>query len=182
MTPLRVLFVCELPDIERGTHQYARFLDDLGTRLSDPVLFVQARLCDVKSPFDFAILETLDVEQSLAGCDASEQAGLAKRLLPVYPRRGKGTFHAQMEQLCLAGALEAWAMAGWDPANSASLRTEGLTGRRDLATIINATCMDDLMMPPAGYCFMVSTQHHGLPHLLADYLCALAAGAFPSAG
>jgi hypothetical protein len=182
MTPLRVLFVCELPDIERGAHQYARFLDDLGTRLSHTVPFVQARLCDVTSLFDFAILETLDVKQSLAGCDVSEQAELAQRLVPLYPPRGKGTFHPQMEQLCLAGALEPWAMANWDPANSASQRTEGLTGRRDLAAIINATCMDDLMMPPAGYCFMVSTQHHGLPHLLADYLCALAAGASPSAG
>src|SRR5437868_12598275 len=154
MTTLRGLFVSELPNIERGMHQYARFLEELGNRLGHPVSFVQSRLCDIKKPFEYIVLETLDVEQSLAGCDPSEQAGIARRVVPVYPRRNKGTFHAQMETLRLAGALEPSSMASWDPLASTSQRTEGLTGWRDLATIIGATCMDDLMMPPAGYCFM----------------------------
>jgi hypothetical protein len=173
MMPPRVLFVYELPDVEPDIHQYANFLESLGHHLSHDVPLLQAALCEVKVAFDFVILQTLDVEQSLARCDASEQARLAQRLVLVYPRRRTGAFHAQMEKLCLAGALELDAMARWDPAESSNWPVEGLTGRRELATTVNATCMDDLMMPPIGYCFMVSTQHRGLPHLLADYLRAL---------
>ena len=173
MSP-QVLFICELPDVEHGVHPYARFLEGLGHHLNNTVPLVQAPLCEVKARFDLAVLETLDVEQSLARCDANEQARLAKRLVLVYPRRGKGAFHAQMEKLCLAGALDSGAIAGWNSTESTGRPVEGLTGKRDLATTINATCMEDLMMPPTGYCFMVSMKHRGLPHLLADYLRALA--------
>lgn len=173
MRTLQVIFVCESRGSERAMPQYAAFLDSLGQRLGQAIPSVALPLCEVKLQADFVILETLDVDQSLAKCDLSEQAALANRLIPIYPRRGKGTFHAQMERLSLAGALEAHAVAGWSRMATAE-RTEGLTGRRNVAALINATCMDDLTMPPAGYCFMVSTRHDGLAHLLADYLQCLA--------
>jgi len=170
MTPLRVLFVSELPDSESGTHQYARFLDDLGRYLGEAVPLARVPLCEVKQSVDFVILETLDVEQSLARCDDNHRSQLAKRLIPLYPRRGRGLFHSQMERLPLVGALEALRVGSQDLADAVSPKAHGLTGRRDLASLIGITCADDLMMPPSGYCFMESTKHNGIAHLLADYL------------
>lgn len=178
MTPLRVLCVSELPDSESGTHQYARFLGALGRYLGEAVPLVRVPLCDVKSPVDFVILETFDVEQSLAGCADNERSQLAKRLIPVYPRRGRGVLHSQMERLPLVGALESLSIGIQDSADSMSPKAEGLTGRRDLASLIEVPCADDLMMPPSGYCFMESTKHNGLAHLLADYLRCFALSSY----
>jgi hypothetical protein len=175
MRPLKVLFVSDLPDTDRGTHYFTGFLDELGHHLGQPVPVGPGQLRDVELPFDFVILETTDVEQSLVGRDASEQADLARRLVVVCPHRRKAFVYPQMVRRCLAGALESLAMISQGSVDPANQRTKGLTGMRDLAARINATCMDDLLMPPIGYCFMESTKHHGLPHLLADYLRALAA-------
>jgi hypothetical protein len=172
MSSLRVAFVSELPGSENAAQSYARFLEDLGSYLGHAVSMTLS-LGEVERSIDFVILETGDVERSLARCTGSDQAELARRVVAMYPSRQRGTFHEQMERLLLAGGLEPWAMTGGHAAESEDPGVEGLTGRRAVAAVVEASCNDDLMMPPVGYCFMVSTRHRGLPHLLAEYLVAL---------
>jgi hypothetical protein len=173
MMPIRVMFASESLSSEQAAPRYARFLAEVSRHLEHTVPLVQMPLRDIAPSDSFIILETPDLGLSLATCEQEQRIELARRLIPVYPPRGRGAFHAQMEQFSVAAAIEASAIASWEHADPADRNAGGLTGKRDLALHIDASCMDDLAMPPVGYCFLVSTKHYGIPHLLADYLRCL---------
>jgi hypothetical protein len=62
-------------------------------------------------------------------------------------------------------------LSEWESTTPLTIGARGLYGRKDVRSQIGASC---LLFESERYCYFQSSTHRGLPHLVVDYLEALA--------
>jgi len=154
-----------------GPEGYAHLVDEIGRFAGVSIPMVEGFLREVTPPEGIILLNgSADTLLVLDECAAEGRLDLARRLVPL----GEGQiriFEKLLEPLSLPAAVD-WVTHGeWEHADPDKPGAYGPYGRRDIAQLVGATC---LMYESERYCYLHSPTHHGLPHLLADYLTAYA--------
>lgn len=171
MTPLAITFVYQrtrdMPhrDIS-AAKEYARFIDELAGHAACPIQTIE-HLREAPGS-DLIVFAGADVRVSLNECPIDEQPTIARRLIPINASRPK-IFETLLEPLSLAAAIDDMSMLEWKLRAPEQTGTRGLHGLRDVGKSVGADC---LIFQSERYCFLESSTHRGLPHLLADYLSA----------
>lgn len=171
MTPLAITFVYQWTrdmshrDIS-AAQEYARFIDELGGHAASPIQTIE-QLREAPTS-DFIVFAGADVRVSLNECPIDQQPSIARRLIPINASRPR-IFETLLEPLSLAAAIDDLSMLEWKIRKPEQAGTRGLHGLREVANSVGASC---LIFQSARYCFLESSTHRGLPHLLADYLSA----------
>jgi hypothetical protein len=171
MNTLDITFVYQrtrdLPDRPvSASREYARFIDELAHHAGSAIQTIE-QLRDAPES-DFIVFGGADVRVSLNECPIEQRACIARRLVPINASRS-GIFENLLEPLSLAGAIDALSMVEWKMWEPYRVGTRGLHGLRDVGRLAGASC---LIFESERYCFLESSTHRGLPHLLADYLVA----------
>lgn len=171
MTPPAITFVYQwtrdMPhrDIS-AANEYARFTDELGGYAASPIQTIE-QLREAPAS-DFIVFAGADVRISLNECPVDQQSAIARRLIPINASRSK-IFETLLEPLSLAAAIDDLSMLEWKIRKPEQAGTRGLHGLREVGNSVGASC---LIFQSERYCFLESSTHRGLPHLLADYLSA----------
>jgi hypothetical protein len=174
--PVPITWVYE-PDREpptpmsAGPEYYARFIDEVGRFAGVSIPMVEGFLRDVAPSEGIILLNgSADVVLVLDECAAEGLADLTRRLVPISegPIR---IFEKLLEPLSLPAAVDWMTHGEWEHADPNKPGAYGPYGRRDIGQLVGARC---LMYESERYCYLHSPTHHGLPHLLADYLTAYA--------
>jgi hypothetical protein len=154
--------------LSSGPESIATFLTELGKYAGKPVTVEQCFLKDLSPRQDFLLLvASIHPTLALAECPAQRQVELASRLVPFRVSR-KGIFD-MLEKLILPAAVEDLAYVEWEASDpDDDTVAGGLYGQREVGQSAGATCVE--IFTSARYCYLESRVHHGLPHLLADYL------------
>lgn len=132
------------------------------------------RLCDHVPARGFVLLHSAHPHEALAACVPADRDGIAARVVLIEVSRSR-IFSSVLESLRVAAAVDYASHLAWsrEPSSLANGEACGLYGLRSIASAIGATC-DPSAGTSENYCFLNSAAHEGLPHLLADYLGALA--------
>jgi hypothetical protein len=175
MTAMKVSFFCEsvedpIPNGRSYRERYRRFISETSEHLGTEVSFVEGSLRDSAPPRGFILFVGADVEVALHRCVPELRDGLAARLVPLAVSRPK-IFERYLEPLSLAGAIDSMSRSEWENTAPLTMGTRGLYGRKDVRSQIGASC---LLFESERYCYFQSNTHQGLPHLVVDYLKALA--------
>ena len=135
---------------------------------------IHGRLCDHVPADGFVLLHSADLHVALAACAPADRVSIAARIVALDVSRSR-IFSRVLEGLRLAAAVDYASHLAWsrEPSSLANSEACGLYGLRSIASAIGATC-DSSAGTSENYCFLNSAAHEGLPHLLADYLSALA--------
>jgi hypothetical protein len=177
MTSVPITFVYEVPSADSGQQWagpefYREFMEQLGRHAGQSVTTVYGKLRDSIPPTGFILLSSLNHPVvTLSECEVAQQTDLAARLIPV----GVGNtriFDRVLEKLSVAAAISELSFWEWNGTDCSIPGARGLHGRRDIGNLIGANCLE--IFSSERYCYLQSTKHYGLPHLLADYLTALA--------
>jgi hypothetical protein len=172
-----ITLVCEMPAADSGRgwadpDYYRAFTDQLSEHVGHPVATVCGHLRDLLPLDGFILLSPLNHPVlSLAECPTAQQVDLASRLVAVNAGTTR-IFEKILEKLSVAAAITEMSLLEWRTSDSGALGARGLHGRRDIGRQIGAHCLE--IFSSERYCYLQSATHHGLPHLLADYLRALA--------
>jgi hypothetical protein len=165
----------ELPrgPFSAGPERYEEFLGQLSTHLGAKVPLIETHLRDL-DPQGFVLLHAgRDVRQVLADCAPEIRKRLVNRLIPL------AVSHAHifelLEELSLPAAVGSLSLSEWEAREPDDVGACGPHGLRDVAKCISAGCVELYESKSNRYCYLESPTHHGLPHLLADYLRAYAA-------
>jgi len=176
MIPMRITWVYEPPRLPPAPNQvtpqtYARFVDEVGRRAGVDIPLVEGFLRDV-APADGFILLKASAHPGVAldECDVRRQADIASRLIPIDVDRTR-ILETLLEALSIPAAIDLMSLDEWETKDPATIGAWGLHGRKDIGELVGASCK---LYKSARYCYLHSPTHHGLPHLLADYLAALA--------
>ena len=176
MTELTLHFVHEPSRLDSvpgsvfaGPERYDRFVSELERYTGTGVSRASGRLCDVAPADGLVLLDgTVDVRESIAECSPDMQADLLTRVIPFGVGRTR-IFEKLLEPLSLLAAIDVLSFWEWDTQEPDTSGARGLYGLREVGARIGASC---LVFESARYCYLQSEAHHGLPHLLADYLRA----------
>jgi hypothetical protein len=161
------------PSFEEGLLKggYLRFAEALGRHLGSPVPLVQDELRN--APRDgFVVINPMgDIGRPLDACDPELRAGLPPRrvVLDVF----RGDLPDLLTTVGPVGAIESMSFFAWKSRSEEATGASGLYGFASLASKSGATC--SRLPATAPYCLLGSDTHEGLPHLLVDYLRAVAA-------
>jgi len=151
---------------------YGRFVEEVGRRAGVDIPFVEGFLRDVAPADGFILLNASAHPVMVVGeCAPEQQADLASRLIPIDEDRVR-IFEKLLEPLSIPGAIESMSLMEWELQDPATIGARGLYGRHDIGEVVGARCNN--LFRSARYCYLESSTHYGLPHLLADYLAALA--------
>ena len=151
-----------------GPERFAGFLDEL-SRYAGAVRVIEGRLSEVAPAAGFVLLAGgVHPAMALDECSPEQRLDLATRLVPLGTSQ-KGIF-ALLEEWLLPAAVENLALVEWEAAEQDEIGARGLYGRRDVGQRAGASCVE--LFSSAHYCYLQSVKHHGLPHLLVDYLSA----------
>jgi hypothetical protein len=154
--------------LERG---YLRFAAELGRHLGAPVPLVEDQLRNA-SRDGFVVIDPIsDIASELDACDPELRASLPARL--VVLRVSRGDLPEVLTTVQPAGAIESMSFFAWKRRPEEATGASGLYGFASLASKSGATCSG--LPAPEPYCLLESDTHQGLPHLLVDYLRAVAA-------
>jgi hypothetical protein len=171
MTPPAITFVYQwtrdMPhrDIS-AAKEYARFLEELAGYAASPIQTIE-QLREAPAT-DFIVFAGADVRVSLNECSIDQQPAIARRLIPINASRPR-IFEMLLEPLSLAAAVDDLSMLEWKTRKPEQAGTRGLHGLREVGNSVGANC---LIFQSERYCFLESSIHRGLPHLLAEYLSA----------
>jgi hypothetical protein len=158
-------------DSSADTQRYARFIGEVEHFAGVSVRQVQGSLRDVASSEGIILMNTsVDPVLALDEFSAAGRAELAARLVPISESRIR-IFERLLEPLSLPAAIDTMTFMEWESDDPNSLGARGPYGRRDVGHLVGASC---LLFESERYCYLQSPTHHGLPHLLADYLTAYA--------
>ena len=94
----------------------------------------------------------------------------ARRLVALGESR-VAVFDELLEPLSIAAAVDTMTFMEWRGDSTTARDTRGPYGRRDIGALVGAS---PLIYKSERYCYLHSKTHHGLPHLLADYLTVYA--------
>ena len=132
--------------------------------------FVLGKLAEIsRVELGYIIFDGIDAGVALLSCNVETRSEIASRMIPINASRPR-IFQKLLEKYALAGAIDGMSMAEWESVNSEG--AHGLFGRKDIAARIGA--VPDFL-ESERYAYLKSSTHHGLPHLVADYICALSA-------
>jgi hypothetical protein len=150
-----------------GPERYQRLAAELGRYAGAQVQIVKHVLR--RAPADAYVLfaGSGDLSRSLADCGPVLAALLAPRIVLLDVSWQQAL--EQLEKHRLAGAVDSLRLSEWLARPSSS---RGPFGLRYLAKPLGASCVPMPALCSAHYCLLHSEQHHGMPHLLADYLAA----------
>jgi len=127
-------------------------------------------LKDLRSDADFVLLSaSIAPSLALAECAPQDQTELATKLVPLQVS-GTRIFE-MLETLTLPAAVPSLAMAEWQGSRHEEDGASGLYGLKEIGRAAGASCVD--LFTSQHYCYLESSSHRGLPHLLSDYLRAL---------
>jgi hypothetical protein len=146
--------------------QHARFIDELAHHAGSSIQTIE-QLRDAPES-DFIVFGGADARVSLNECPIEQQASISRRLVPINASRS-GLLETVLEPLSLPAAIDDLSMVEWQMWEPYNVGTRGLHGLREVGKLVNASC---LLFESERYCFLESSTHRGLPHLLADYLIA----------
>jgi hypothetical protein len=175
MDRLEVTFVRETRD-ERfcspvEPHRCAAFAKELGHHLETDVPYISAAANWISNLSGYVIFDMLEsLDETFQAVGVAARLTLAPRLVPVHPTRMATSYHEQSARWGVAGAIDRLSFNDWQRTASRGRAIFGLTGRRNIASRVGATCNDEGLVSPSAYCFVSSTVHRSLPHLLASYL------------
>lgn len=168
MTSLSITFVCHPygpTPMSSGPARYTQFIDAIGHYTRQSVPFIQASLRDAAATAGFVLFAGTDVKGALEECPLERRSELASRLVPINTSRPR-IFERLLEPLSLAAAIDAMSLSEWEMRPDRVGASEEF-GLQDVGTRVGAS---PLLLESARYCYLRSPTHHGLPHLLADYL------------
>jgi transcriptional regulator with XRE-family HTH domain len=148
-----------------GPERYQRLAEELGRYAGAQVQIIKDVLR--KAPADAYVLfaGSGDLSRSLVDCGSVLAARLAPRIVLLDVSWQKAL--EQLEKHRLAGAVDSLRLSEWLARPSSCA---GPFGLRYLAKPLGASCVPMPALHSAHYCLLHSEQHHGMPHLLADYL------------
>jgi hypothetical protein len=175
MTLTQITFVSEparLPHVPGaiGPERFDRFLAAVEQHAGFPVGRVHGFLRDVAPAAGFILLDaSADPEMVLDELPPEQRSELASRLVPIGVGQTR-IFERVLENLSVPAAVDGLSLFEWETADPAAPGARGLHGLRDIGQLVGASC---LLFESARYCYLTSPVHHGLPHLLVDYLGAL---------
>ena len=173
--PLRLTLVWEPPRLpltpmSSGPESLSPFLEELARHLGAPVPVEVCFLKDLRSDADFVLLSaSIAPSLALAECAPQDQTELATKLVPLQVS-GTRIFE-MLETLTLPAAVPSLAMAEWQGSRHEEDGASGLYGLKEIGRAAGASCVD--LFTSQHYCYLESSSHRGLPHLLSDYLRAL---------
>ena len=107
---------------------------------------------------------------SLDECAPERRRDLASRLISVGEDR-VDILQELLEGLSVAAAIDFMTFAEWKSDTRGQRGARGPYGLRHIGALVGATC---LLFESPRYCYLQSSTHFGLPHLLADYLAVYA--------
>jgi hypothetical protein len=150
-----------------GPERYQRLLDELSRYAGVEVPIVRGELRAAPADTYVLFAGTGDLSRSLRDCGPALADQLAPRivLLDVSWQRAL----AQLEEHRLAGAVDNLRLSEWLARPSSCT---GPFGLRSLVGPLGASCVPLAPLNSTHYCLLQSEHHHGMPHLLADYLAA----------
>jgi hypothetical protein len=149
-----------------AAEEHARFIEELACHAASPIRTIE-QLREAPAS-DFIVFAGADARISLSECPVEQQASIARRLVPINASRTR-IFEELLEPLSLPAAIDDFSMLEWRVRPPDQVGTRGLHGLRDVGRLAGANC---LIFQSERYCFLESSTHRGLPHLLADYLIA----------
>jgi hypothetical protein len=173
MTTVEISFLHEHSEQSPSVNpdRYGRFLDEVSHYHGANVPSIEGALQDVARPRGFILFVGSHVEVALNRCEPEVRRRLAARLLPIEVLNRPKIFERVLEPLSLAGAIDSMSLSEWMSTAATKVGARGLYGRKDVRSQIGASC---LLFESERYCYFQSGTHQGLPHLVVDYLKALA--------
>lgn len=168
MTSLSLTFVCHPfgPTLmSSGPERYMPFVDAVGRYGGQSVPFIQASLRDAAPTSGFVLFAGANVKAALEECPLARRSELASRLIPIDASRTR-ILERLLEPLSLAAAIDDMSLREWET-QTERLGASGLFGLQDVGKRVGA---ESLLYESERYCYLRSPTHHGLPHLLVDYL------------
>jgi len=174
MTSLKITWVYE-PQVgaehptAMGLDHFAPFVEQVGRYASVTIPRTDGRLCDVAPDDGFILLKTSSTHRSLTECSDERRADLASRIVPLGVSQTR-VFENLLEPLSIPAAVDSMTHFEWTGSAPDALGADGLLGLKAIGAQIGANCP---FLSSERYCYLSSKTHHGLPHLLADYLAAL---------
>jgi hypothetical protein len=146
--------------------QHTRFIKELAHHAGSSIQTIEQLREAPES--DFIVFTGADARVSLNECPIEQRASITRRLIPINTSRS-GILETLLEPLSLPAAIDALSMVEWEIWPPDRVGTRGLHGLREVGKLVGASC---LIFESERYCFLESSTHRGLPHLLADYLVA----------
>ena len=151
-----------------GPERYKQFLEELSKHLGNEVPLIEGHLRDLV-PQGFVLLHSgRDVRAVLADCPPEARQTLVKRVIPLAVSHSH--IFEILEELFLPAAVGSITMSEWEAREPDDVGARGPHGLREVAAQIPAGCIELYESKSAHYCYLESRTHHGLPHLLSDYL------------
>jgi hypothetical protein len=150
-----------------GAERYRRFAEELAHYAGTPVPVVKAALNAAPEGGYVLFAARGDLARSLADCDPEQATRLPGRLVLLDVSWQQAL--AELERHRLAAAVDSLRMSEWLARPSGG---KGPFGLRHLAKTLGVSCVPLPCFQSAHYCLLDSAHHHGMPHLLADYLTA----------
>ena len=160
------------PDaMSSGPERYAGLIAEIGRFAEVSIPMVQGPLWSV-APLQGIILMSGASHPVVAinECAPERRIDLARRLVPIDVGRTR-VFEELLEPLSLPAAVDSMTHLEWEGADPNKPGARGPYGLREIGRLVGASC---LLFESERYCYLHSPTHHGLPHLLADYLTAYA--------
>jgi hypothetical protein len=154
-----------------GPESLSPFLDELAAHTGASIAVERSFLRDIHPAADFVLLSaSIAPSLALAECALQRRAELASKLVPL--RISNTDIFETLEELSLPAAITSLALVEWRASRHDGLPASGLHGQREIGQAAGASCVK--LFQSQRYCYLESKIHHGLPHLLADYLRAWA--------
>jgi hypothetical protein len=169
----------ESPAFNMGRDQI--FIDEIGRHAGVFVEQKEGALGDVAPREGYILLSSFHPQLALDSIDPVLRPEIASRTIPldVSPSR---IFSRILEGLGVPAAVDTASYLRWKASDRHSLGAFGPYGLKKVAARVGATCISSHVgnggEPPAqtdsaNYCYLHSSTHYGMTHLLADYLLHL---------
>jgi hypothetical protein len=171
MTHIDVTWIAEPNLIANALDEHdiiwRQFFDTLGERLGITITKTIGNLVEVAPERGFVVMTTPFRHPTL-------DHDLRSRTIPIGESRPK-ILQRVLEPYQLPAAIDSMSVSEWrSDAERMVKGAKGLWGRHEIAEKIGARCSTIFLFRSEHYAYLSSDHHDGLPHLLADYLRALA--------
>lgn len=180
--PVRAAALATDEILRKRPDRFGNFCDALGAHAGSAVHVATQSLCDVvkQYPDAYILLSThRHPREALRECSIDVQARVAARVVALE-QDGPRVAEDVLEPLSIAGAIDTWSLMTWKESywnrNDAdhwkqAIGTIGFLGLAGVGAGVGARCHPG----DSRYCYLSGPLHEGgLPHLMVDYLRALA--------
>lgn len=180
MTLPPITFVTESPTTDpmpgyAGPRIFLPFIEELEQRAAMPIPVRYGLLKEALPLEGFILLDSPNHPVMTLDEQAPElRAKLAEWIVPIGIHDvGHKVYSKVLEPLSLPAAIDGASFQDWRSSSKHGIGARGLYGLHAIAHLIGAECEDAFSLSER-YCYLTSRVHFGLPHLLLDYLTALA--------